>query len=58
MSRLSGPMNRVTVINILEDQHQITRVITESLCHYMEQTRRHQEGQQVHIFERETMLSF
>ena len=49
MSRISGPLNRMTVINLLEEQHKLSRVITESLCHYMEQTRRYQEDQRVQI---------
>ena len=39
----------MTVINLLEEQHKLCRVITESLCHYMEQTRRYEEGQRVQI---------
>jgi hypothetical protein len=44
MSRVSGPLNRLSVINTLEEKHGLTRVIAESLCHYMETTRRHREG--------------
>jgi len=47
MSRISGPLNRISVINILETQHSITQVITESLCHYMDNTRRYQEGREI-----------
>lgn len=44
MSRMSGPLNRMSVINVLQDQHGICQVITESLCHYMDDTRRYNEG--------------
>ncbi len=44
MGRISGPLNRISVIDILEKQHNVSRVITESLCHYMENTKRYQEG--------------
>ncbi|CAF5187649.1 unnamed protein product, partial [Rotaria magnacalcarata] len=39
MSRISYPLNRISLIDRLEDKHKITRVITENLCHYMENTR-------------------
>ncbi|CAF3635592.1 unnamed protein product [Rotaria socialis] len=39
MSRISYPLNRISLIDRLEEKHKITRVITENLCHYMENTR-------------------
>jgi hypothetical protein len=44
MSRISGPLNRISVISTLEEKHGLTRVITENLCHYMETTRHYREG--------------
>ena len=42
--RMSGPINRITVIEILEKKHKLTHVITENLCDYMECTRQYMEG--------------
>jgi len=44
MTRMSGPLNRINVIDILEKKHSLSRVITENICHYMESTRRYREG--------------
>ncbi len=44
MTRISGPLNRIHVIDLLEKKHGICRVITENLCHYMENTRQYREG--------------
>lgn len=44
MSRMCGPLNRCQLIDSLEKKHNFFRVITESLCHYMENTRRYREG--------------
>ncbi len=44
MTRMSGPLNRINVIDILEKKHNSSRVITENICHYMESTRRYHEG--------------
>ncbi len=44
MTRMSGPLNRINVIDILEKKHNSSRVITENICHYMESTRRYLEG--------------
>jgi hypothetical protein len=41
---MSGPLNRINVIDILEKKHSLSRVITENICHYMESTRRYREG--------------
>jgi len=50
MTRVSGPLNRVNVIDILEKKHSSSRVITENLCHYMENTRRYREGNWRNLF--------
>ena len=44
MPRMSGPLNRTGVIDILEKKYELTRVVTENLCQYMENTRRYREG--------------
>ncbi len=44
MSRMSGPLNRVYVIDLLEKKHNITRVVIENLCRYMDNTRRYRDG--------------
>jgi hypothetical protein len=40
---LSGPQNRISLIDTLEKKHELTRVITENLCHYMNKTRQYRE---------------
>ncbi len=44
MIRLSSPLNRISIIDILENKHQLTRVITENLCRYMENVRQYRDG--------------
>ena len=58
MSRISGPLNRMGVISLLEDQHKISHVITESLCHYMDDTRRNHEGQSGQIEQHQWNVCF
>lgn len=41
---MAGPQNRLTVVNNLEQKHEITRVITENLCRYMEKIRKLRDG--------------
>ncbi|CAF3335952.1 unnamed protein product [Rotaria socialis] len=41
--RMPGPQNRTGVIDILEKKYELTRVVTENLCQYMENTRKHKE---------------
>ncbi|CAF3578443.1 unnamed protein product, partial [Rotaria sp. Silwood2] len=43
ISRMSYPLNRIGLIDILEKKHKLTRVITENLCHYMDNTRRYRD---------------
>jgi len=40
VTRMAGPQNRLTVVNNLEQKHEITRVVTENLCRYMEKIRK------------------
>ena len=42
--RLPGPHNRTGVIDILEKKYELTRVVTENLCQYMENARKYKEG--------------
>ncbi len=58
MSRISGPLNRISVINALEEKHGLTRVITENLCHYMENARHHREGNRKKFIEKNSSLRF
>ncbi|CAF1165958.1 unnamed protein product [Adineta steineri] len=41
--RMSGPLNRISVIDLLENKYQLTCVITENLCHYMDTVRRYRD---------------
>jgi hypothetical protein len=42
--RMPGPQNRIGVIDILEKKHELTRIVTENLCQYMENARKSKEG--------------
>ena len=44
ISRMPGPQNRTGVIDILEKKYELTRVVTENLCQYMENARRYKES--------------
>jgi hypothetical protein len=44
MARMSGPLSRENVIKSLENKHRACGIITENLCHYMENIRQHREG--------------
>ncbi|CAF1148229.1 unnamed protein product [Rotaria sordida] len=43
ISRMSYPLNRISLIDILEKKHKLIRVITENLCHYMDNARQYRE---------------
>jgi len=56
---MSGPLNRINVIDILERKHNLSRVITENICHYMESTRRYREGNNsLFVFWKEQLIWF
>ena len=38
---MAGPQNRTAVIDILEKKYEVTRIVTENLCQYMENTRKY-----------------
>jgi ubiquitin carboxyl-terminal hydrolase 9/24 len=42
--RMPGPQNRTGVIDILEKKYELTRIVTENLCQYMEKTRANKES--------------
>lgn len=44
VSRMMGPQNRLTVIDNLEKKHEITRVVTDNLCRYMDKIRKLRDG--------------
>ncbi|CAF2622279.1 unnamed protein product [Rotaria sp. Silwood2] len=41
--RMPGPQNRTGVIDILEKKYELTRIVTENLCQYMDNTRKYKE---------------
>ncbi|CAF0941972.1 unnamed protein product [Adineta ricciae] len=45
IARMPGPQNRTGVIDILEKKYELTRVVTENLCQYMETARKYKESE-------------
>jgi ubiquitin carboxyl-terminal hydrolase 9/24 len=47
--RMPGPQNRIGVIDILEKKYELTRVVTENLCQYMENARKYKEESKLNL---------
>jgi ubiquitin carboxyl-terminal hydrolase 9/24 len=47
--RMPGPQNRTGVIDILEKKYELTRIVTENLCQYMENARKYKEESKLNL---------
>ncbi|UJR08730.1 hypothetical protein I4U23_012987 [Adineta vaga] len=43
ISRMGVPSNRLAIIDVLEQKHQLSAVVTENLCHYMNNIRQQRD---------------